>query len=400
MKKQKKIGINASFVRKPETGIGQVTQHFIEELFVQEGWSSSGSSDSAEYQFTLYVEEELKLSLPDNFTQHIFQPFWGRDDLLRKIWWEKWLLHKRVSSAGCDAFVSLYQSPTILPAEIAHIMVVHDIIPLILPEYLDNVRKKYYYHQVIKGIKSARKIIAVSKRTEKDLIQKLGVSPGIITTTPIDVDPIFKQLVSQENEKKVREKFGLTKGYIYYGGGLDTRKNVELVIGAYDRLLTANKKGSGVLEEVPDLVISGALYPQMAPLITDVEAKVKERHLEDRVHILGKVDQSDLPSLYRGAAVFVFPSRYEGFGLPVLEAINIGIPTITSKTSSLPEVGGDAVLYCDPEDKQDLAKLIAKVLTHEDIREELRQRSQQRSQRFSWESFVGKVMCVADELVL
>ena len=133
-------------------------------------------------------------------------PPYKRDDLIRKIWWEKYLLPKKVEMDKCDVFLSLYQSATILQDNVSHIMVVHDIIPKIFPEYLNNWRKKIYQRLIEKAIKNVDKIIAVSHRTEKDLIQHLGIDAAKISVSHVDVDEIYKKEVSDEeimNRKKI-----------------------------------------------------------------------------------------------------------------------------------------------------------------------------------------------------
>jgi glycosyltransferase involved in cell wall biosynthesis len=272
-----------------------------------------------------------------------------------------------------------------------HIMVVHDIIPKLFPEYLNNWRKKLYWNLTETAVKNADKIIANSKRTEKDLIQDLGIDPRKITVSYVDVDEIYKHVVSPEKSREIMEKYDLAPGYIYTGGGLDKRKNTENLIHAYKMLLERNKKEHFV-HDFPDLVISGKLLPQLAPLVLDIEKLVRKMNLTEHVRILDFVRQNDLPAVYTNALLFVYPSLYEGFGLPVLEAMNQGVPVITSKTSSLPEVGGDAVLYCDSKDTKDIAMTIKNALINKELRAILAVRGKERTRNFSWDSFVEKIL--------
>lgn len=389
-----KIGINASFSRKSNTGIGQVTINFLKKLI------ENHESGIMNHEFVLYLEEDVDLKLPNNFTKKVFLPIWKRDDLIRKIWWEKKLLPKKVKEDNCDVLLSLYQCPTVLSDVAVHIMLVHDIIPELFPEYLNNSRKKKYWRLTKEAIQEADKIVAISSRTEKDLIQHLGIEPERISINHIDVDDIYKKEVSEDpakggsalggKSKKVLGKYNLKSGYILGGGGLEIRKNVEGLIRAYGFLLESNKK-THLIKDFPQLVISGKLMPQLAPLVTDAEKLVKELNLTAQVKLLDFVPQEDLPALYKNALMFVYPSLYEGFGLPVLEAMNMGTPVITSKKSSLPEVGKDAVLYCDPEDLDDMGMVMRNVILHEHLREELRRRGKERAQNFSWEKFVEKM---------
>lgn len=388
-----RIGINASFLRKQNTGIGQVTTNFLKKL-VEFQISNFEIRNNKEIEFVLYFEEDVDLELPANFAKRSFLPkFYKRDDLIRKIWWEKFLLPRRAKADGCDAFLSLYQCPTVMSKNIFHVMVAHDIIPKLFPEYLNNLRKKTYQKLTEKGLLGANKIISVSHRTEKDLIQHLGIDPGKITVSHIDVDEIYKREVSEEKSEEVLKKYNLQSGYIYTGGGLEVRKNTESVLRAYKILLEAYGHASWL----PKLVVSGKMMPELAPLITDVEAVVEGLGLENETALLGFVPQEDLPALYKNAAVFVYPSFYEGFGLPVLEAMNQAVPVITSKTSSLPEVGVDSVVYCDPSVVDDLAMVMKTVLTNNHLRETLSSKGKERATHFSWEKFVEKFLNILKE---
>jgi len=402
------IGIDASFLRKQNTGLGQATTNFLKKLVeisnspprIDEQSSLRVEAgqlkilNDKETEFILYLEEDTDLVLPKNFRKEIFLPLWKRDDLIRKIWWEKCLLPRHAKKNRCDVLISLYQSTTIRPHTVTeHIMVVHDIIPRLFPEYLSNWRKKIYQRLVERAMNKADKIIAVSHRTEKDLIQHVGIAASKITVSYIDVDEIFKKTVSPQECSRVMKKYNLKPGYIYNGGGLEVRKNTEGVMRAYKSLVDYYAP----VMDVPDLVISGKMMPQLAPLITDVEQLVLGLGLKDRIKLLDFVPQEDLPALYVNAAMFVFPSHYEGFGLPVLEAMNMGTPVITSKTSSLPEVGGDSVLYCKPDDIHDMAMVMRNVLKNEKVRQSLAEKGKERAKRFSWERFVEKMLHIIEQ---
>ncbi len=384
-----KIGINASFARKPSTGIGQVTVNFLKKLAAQK----------TDDEYILYLEEDLPedIKLPKNFQKRIFLPFWKRDDLVRKILWEKYLLPGKIEKDGCEIFLSLYQSPTVVPEDIEHMIVVHDIVPKLFPEYLNNYRKRKYWNLTEEAIRKADKILAVSSRTEKDLIQHLGIDPKKITVNHIDCDEIYKKAITPTVGSKVLKKYKLKPGYIYNGGGLEVRKNTLGVIQAYKYLLERNKN-EHFLHEMPKLVISGRLLPKLKPLVDDIEAVIKDLDLSNHVEILDFVPQADLPALYKNAIMFVYPSYYEGFGLPVLEAMNVGTPVVTAKSSSLPEIGQDGVLYCEPKDHKDIAMVMKNVLINPELRASLSARGKERAQKFSWEKFITKIFNIIEEL--
>ena len=383
-----KVGINASFLRKPNNGTGQVTSNFLGKL-IEKNWKSLERN----IQYVLYLEEDIDWKLPGNFQKRVFLPFWKRDDLIRKIWWEKYLLPNQVKKDECNILLSLYQCPTILRSygKIRHLMFVHDIIPKLFPEYLNNWRKKIYWNLTEKAIGKADKIIVNSVHSEKDLIRHLRLSASDISVNHIDVDEIYKKEVSEEKKERVMAKYDIKRGYIYAGGGMEVRKNIEGVIRAYGALLEKNKK-EHFLSYFPNLVVSGKLLPQLAPLITDAEKLVRELNLTVHVRLLDFVPQEDLPALYSCASVFVYPSFYEGFGLPILEAMNQNTPVVTARNSSLEEVGGDAVQYCHPDILEDVANAVRNVLLNKSHRHELVRRAKDRASRFSWNKFTDKML--------
>ncbi len=375
------IGINASFLRKPGNGIGQVTLHFLTELAKQ----VKSNRSLRNHKFFIYTEDPIDIKLPKNFIVRSFLPFYRRDDLFRKLLWEKYSLLHKAHRDHCDVFISLYQSATVIKyIDMKHVMIVHDVIPHACPEYINNLRKKLYWERVEIGMYSASSIVAVSEYTKSDLEDKLNIKATKITVAPIAVDPIFTRDVVDDEIQHVMQKYNLAyKKYMYTGGGLEVRKNVDRTLRAYKMLREQ-------IPNAPDLVVSGKLLPHLAPLITDVEQVVYDLGLVDHVKILGFVDQVDLPALYKGAQVFIFPSSYEGFGMPVLEAMTIGTPVITSSDTSLREVGGDAVRYVNHDDAQ-LCDAMREIITNSALQEKMSYASKERAQIFSWTKFVEKI---------
>ncbi len=382
-----KIGINATFSRKANSGIGQVTISFVRKLISEE---VKNKKIKNKHEFIFYLEEDFlaDLKLPENFQKKIFLPIYKRDDLIRKIWWEKYLLPKKIKKDHCDVFFSLYQCPTILQKNIKHLMLVHDIIPGIFPEYLDNARKKYYQKLTEKAIKKAELVMTVSRYTRKDLIQKLGISAKKIFFNYISVDDSFHQKNSKEKSKNILKKYEINPGYIFAGGGMEKRKNIDGVLRAYKILLEKNKNEQ-FIKVMPKLVIYGELLPNLS-LAIDAERLVCELDLEKQVKFLKKVPQADLPALFKNALFFIYPSHYEGFGMPVLESMTQGTPVICAKNSSFPEVGSDSVLYCNSYDINEIARTMGKILKSEKMRKTLSERGFVRSGFFSWDKFVEK----------
>lgn len=390
-----RIGINTSFLRKPGTGIGQVTTNLLKELvkFTMNNKQLTGC------EFILYCEEspQLDFVLPKNFQIRVFLPFWKRDDLFRKILWEK-QLSREARDDACDAFLSLYQSSTFFSRKknssqsspVRHVMVVHDIIPRILPEYQSNIRQKIYWEKVEEGIERADHIVAVSAHTKNDLLRELSLVEERISVVYPSVNPTFSEPVSSEEKKRVFEKYHLTQGYIYHGGGLEIRKNTESVLRAYAELIKDHSLTSETA--IPPLVISGKIFDTKNKLATDVSSLIQSLHIEEYVILLGFVPDEDLKALYSGALFFVYLSLYEGFGLPVLEAMSLDVPVLSSHTSSLPEVGGTAVLYTNPQDIEEIAQQMKRLLSDETLRRTLIAQSAIQRVQFSWTYFVEEIL--------
>jgi glycosyltransferase involved in cell wall biosynthesis len=230
--------------------------------------------------------------------------------------------------------------------------------------------------------------MTASKRTEKDLIQHLQIPADKISTNYISVDEIYKKPASNEHSKKVLKKYKLNPGYIFAGGGMEIRKNIEGVIRAYKLLLEKNKN-LHFIETMPKLVIYGKLLPKLS-LATDAEKLVKELNLTKNVQFLGAVPQENMPALFKNALFFIYPSHYEGFGMQVLEAMSQDTPVITAKNSSLPEVGLDSTLYCHADDMKEISLVMKKVLTDKNLRDTMSRRGRERAKFFSWDKFIKK----------
>jgi len=388
-----RIGINASFLRKQGTGIGQANIEFLRQLALFQGQSQSQNSTAGQghLEFFLYCEEKpvLPFALPKNFSVRTFLPLWKRDDLIRKMLWESKLKGEAFKD-GCDTFLSLYQASTIFPKSIHHVMVVHDLIPHFFPSYQGNLRQKIHWQLVERGIRNATAFIVVSQSTKHDLI-RFGIKEADIEIAYPAVGPRFALPPTGSDEKRILEKYALIPGYIYHGGGLEVRKNTERLLCAYKRLREEAVAGT-LLVPLPPLVISGKIFSEKNILATPVRALVKKLGLEDTVKLLDFVPEEDLPTLYKNAIFFAYPSLYEGYGLPVQEALSCGTPVLTGNNSSLPEIVGDAGLLVDAENFESISSGIKRLLSDADLRTGFQSIAKASSHRYSWEAFTKTVL--------
>ena len=264
--------------------------------------------------------------------------------------------------------------PPILPCPA--VVTVHDLAWARYPETYDPADLHMQTQVVPRSIRRAAHVIAVSQSTADDLVEMLGVPASKITVTPLGVSAQFRP----EGPPLASDAFPgaerLAAGYLLAvaTGGPHPRKNVARLLEAYEQVRRAGPAAP--------LVIAGGIS---SPAGRQFISHAASLGLRDDVVFAGSVGESVLPSLYRGATVLAYPSLYEGFGLPILEAMASGVPVITSDRSSMKEVAGEAAVLIDPENVQDLASALKRVLSDGGLRQDLRRRGLARSREFRWE---------------
>lgn len=265
-------------------------------------------------------------------------------------------------------------------------MLVHDMIWKIFPEYLDNWRKYFYSWMTYGAAQKADEIFTVSEWSKRDIRKFLKIPLERIKVAYPSIGEEFFQAGSHEGDNKILEKYDVFGRYIFYSGGFDFRKNIPGLIEAYARLIERYE-----INDI-NLVLGGEDKSQYSRLFTDVKSEIGRFGIENNVKLIGYVAQKDLPALYRQCELYVFPSLYEGFGLTVLEAMASGAPTAVSKTSSLPEVGRGAILYFNPHDTEEMARVMGKVLRNTKLRHRLSEKGKERAKKFSWENFIKIIL--------
>lgn len=254
---------------------------------------------------------------------------------------------------------------------------IHDLSYLICPETLDSRNLKRISANIERSVERSDAIVTVSENTRRDIVSLLGVPEEKIRVIYNGVSP-FGLATPAET---LRAKFGLPRDYILYVGNLEPRKNVERLIRAYAKL----KREAGIPHR---LVLAG----QKGWLYDGIFRAVGDEKLEDDVLFTDYVGEADKAALYRDAALFVFPSLYEGFGIPPLEAMAAGTPVACSNASSLPEVTGGAALLFDPTDTDAMAQAMYRLLTDRELREAKISLGKTRAARFSWDRSAAELM--------
>jgi glycosyltransferase involved in cell wall biosynthesis len=252
--------------------------------------------------------------------------------------------------------------------------------------------KSRIMHSIARRIvQNAIMTISISEQTKKDIMKHYQISSDKIRVVPLAVEQRYFQKCIPEDILNFRSRYQLPESFILYVGGIDPRKNVNIIFQTMKTLIETG-------QHCPILVFAGRIeqereYPEMMKFIRTLG-------IEHLVKFLGYVPDEDLPLLYQSSITFVYPSRYEGFGLPILQAMAAGTPVITTKLSSIPEVAGDAALYIDPDDPATLIQALQALQTNNDLRSSLIVSGKQQAGKFSWKRTANETIDVYREVLL
>ncbi len=335
-------------------------------------------------RYTASLLAALRRAAPE----HEYLPLdWGRDAVMRldrRLRWQQWELPRRAGARGAQVLhVTGFDAPRRRPCPV--VLTVHDLIGMLFPRNLPPVARWYWGRWLPRTIHWADRIIADSQHTRADLVRLLDIDPQRIEVIHLGVDPAFRPLQDRVALEAVRARHGLPEAFILYLGTIEPRKGVDTLVAAfanlagelYHHLVIAGKKGW----------YTDALFRQVVAL-----------GLEQRVHFAGYVADADIPAFCNLADLFVFPSHYEGFGLPPLEAMACGTPVVSSDAASLPEVLGEAALLVPPGDRAALAGAMRSAVQDGELRARLRARGLERAAQFTWEQTARRTASVYAEV--
>lgn len=295
-------------------------------------------------------------------------PAYTRNRGLR-IAWEQVGLPRAIQAAQLDLFHgAAFALPARLPAP--GVVTIHDLAFLRWPGQVPRQRALYLSRSVRAAARQAVRIVSVSEATKRDVVELLGADPDRVDVTPLGVDPGFRR-PSGEALVEFRRRYELTRPYILAVGTREPRKNLPVLIRAF----------AAIRDELPhDLIHVGSA----GWLPEALDRAVAETALGDRLRFIDFVSHDELPYWYSAADCFVMPSLYEGFGLPLLEAMACGAPAIASNRSSLPEVAGDAAVLCEPNTDA-IAEALLAVLHDGELRQQLHEAGPRRARVFTWQ---------------
>ncbi len=370
-----KIGLDARFYSPTATGIGRHVYELIKQLALLDKTN----------QYTLFLKPEFaNTPLPGpNFTiETTTAPHYSLA--------EQWGFWRQLERHKFDLMIFPHFNAPILYSR-PFVVTIHDLTLHLFPgKKKSDFCSRSAYKLVINTItRKARHCFAVSENTKQDMIRLLKTPEKKITVTHNGVSPRFSPIKDNKIIENFKKEFRLPKKYFLYTGVSRSHKNIPGLIEAYETYLNSNPKQN------IHLVLAGPIDETY----TEIPELIKKYQLENRVHRTGFFPEDRLNELITGAIAYVFPTFYEGFGIPPLEAMQCGIPVTCSNTSSLPEACGKAAYYFDPHKTEEIAKALKEISENQELRKKLVQEGFTQCQKFSWKDMGEKMFQKYIEIV-
>ena len=372
------IAYEAKRITHNATGLGNYGRTIVEMLARQ----------APQHRYLLYTpdpgREELRKRLPECRQIEIRLPRTPKHGLM-KAWWRSAGICRELP-AGVSLFHGLgAELPRGLRKRgIPSVVTIHDLIFLRFPAYYKWFDRKIYAWKYRAACRQADRIVAISEATKRDIVSFFGIAPEKIDVVYQGCDESFKREVTDETKRAVREKYALPERYVLSVGSIEERKNLLLLVQAAARMA-----------EPIHIVAVGKRTPYTA----EVERFAAEHGLAGRLHLYHDVRFAELPVFYRMAEVFVYPSRFEGFGIPMIEAACCGVPAVGAVGSCLEEAGGPDAVYVDPDDPQELADRLTEILADEALRRRMSERGRAYVGRFEPEKLAADMLAVYDKTI-
>lgn len=337
-----KIGFDAKRYFYNRSGLGNYSRNIVS--YLTENYSEN-------YYFLFKPNTKNTLEFKLDKTVKVVEPELNKSSIKNSIWRSKGILKENIFNS-LDVFHGLSNELPIgiSKTKVKSILTVHDLIFLRFPELYKPIDRKIYLWKMKKSCDEADKILAISEQTKRDLIVFLGIYPEKIDVVYQGCSEIYFNQFSEVEKEKVRLKYSLPKDFILNVGTIEPRKNALLIVKA---LKNAKIKAP--------LVLLG----KKTSYSEKIKAFVNENKMQNQVYFLHDVDFYDLPAIYQCAKIFVYPSFFEGFGIPIIEAYNSGVPTITSDIAIFKEVAGNATLFFENNNIESLSEKLLFLLENE-----------------------------------
>lgn len=363
------IGIDCRLPTYQMGGISQYAIHLVQALGTMEG----------DNRFTIFhSRRERRSFVPSGNTN------FSRSNLLTPCHhrYERLALAIELARHNLNVF---HSTDFIPPAKGTYrrVITIHDLNFLYYPQFLTPESRRYYARQIEWAVSSANHIIADSDATRRDLMTLLGVQPHRVTTVHLAANPVHSTIYSKAQIAQTASDLGLNPGFILWVGTLEPRKNLPTLLRAYHRL--RNEAGF----TIPLVLVGGKGW-----LYEEIFRTIDELQLSNNIFHLSGITDTQLAHLYRLAGVLAMPSHYEGFGLPVLEAMHGGCPCVVSNRGSLPEVAGDAAILIDPDGDEDWFHALNRILVDTEFASSLSQAGLLQARKFTWQKTAAATLDV------
>lgn len=376
------VAINAYFWNRINSGSGQYTRQLVYHL----------NRYVADLEITLIYPQTAAQQAPQDVPPSVsVKAVPTRSGNVGKVLFEQRGFPNACRDTGADlAHVPYWGGP--LQSPVPLVITVHDLTTLLVPAYRRPFKARLYNALVTAGARGANHIITDSHASKEDIVTHLGISDDKVTPIYLAVGPAYQPAENSLVDMAVLRKYDLPDLYLLYLGGYELHKNVTTLLLAWTYV------GQALGEEYP-LVLAGKKPTAVSDVYPDYDDYIKRLRIDDYVRWIGFVEEEDKPVIYRNAETFVFPSRHEGFGLPVLEALACGVPVVTTEASSLPEIVGDAAFTVDPDDARAMAGAIISTIVQENLAADLRQKAEKRAADFSWQQTATQTALVYDQVL-
>lgn len=366
-----RIGVDASGLEGNKTGVGRYLYNLLVNL----------SKLDRENEYVLFFKSAdypAELSTYKNFKCVVVKPF-----INSGLIWRQFYLGAAARKEKIDIFhFPFYTMP--YGFKVPSLVTIHDVSYEFNPAWFTFWARLAFSYFSRLGAGLSKKIVTVSEFSKKEIIKAYGVPAEKIKVILESVDPLFKEALA---DPEIKAKYKIEGDYILYAGTVTKRRNVDRLILAFSKLVKEHGRSE-------TLVLSGSIVQPAC----DIEKLAAKYGVAGKIVYTGYIPDSDLAKLYRSAVCFVYPSLYEGFGLPLLEAFASGCPVVASNKASLPEVAGEAALLIDPEKEEELAGALLKLLTDKELRAGYIEKGFQRLRQFSWENAAYETLLVYKEV--
>jgi glycosyltransferase involved in cell wall biosynthesis len=368
-----RIGFDAKRAFSNKSGLGNYSRDVIRSL----------QDIYPEHEYVLYSPEKETELLESKYQANLISS--KASSKAGKLYWRSFSITKDIINSKLDIYHGLSNELpfNIGKINIKKIVTIHDLIFLEIPSLYPFIDRKIYLKKFEHACKVADKIIATSNQTKNDIIKHFGIEDSKIHVIYQSCNERFKIKITEQKAKQILEKYRIPDNYILNVGTIETRKNVLNIVKAiyYFNLDVC-------------LVIVG----RKTPYYDEIKSYVNTHNMQNKFLVLGNVSNEDLPAIYQNSRVFVYPSVYEGFGIPILEAFNSGIPVITSDNGSPAEIAGDAAIQVEALNSKAIGIAIRSVLQSSDLANALVRDGYKRAKLFDREIVIKKMMSFYNSL--